>query len=177
MRRILFSFLTLFSCLRAEEIRGKLMDPAEAAIGQAWVQLYGSNNGLARKTQTNSGGEFVFSNLAPGDYLVEARVAGFGGGAPRVVKVEQGQSASVQIVLELDALPQRVVVTASGTPVPVDSTAKALDTIDLASMERRAEFSFAEVLRQVPGMRVQQMGGPGSFTQIFTRGLRLKRQS
>ncbi|MFN7939679.1 MAG: TonB-dependent receptor [Bryobacteraceae bacterium] len=172
MRRILFSVFTLALGVRAEEIRGTLKDPAQAAISQGWIQLYSANNNLTRKTQTTATGEFVFANLAPGDYLVEARAYGFGGGPPQLVHLGTGGNATLDIVLELDALPQRVVVTASGTPLSVDSTAKALDITELADIERRAEFSIAEVLRQTPGMRVQQLGGPGGFTQIHTRGLR-----
>lgn len=172
MRRILFSLLTLGFCLPAEEIRGTLKDPAQAAIAQAWIQLHSANSSITRKTQTATDGGFVFANLPPGDYLVEARAYGFGGGPPRVVRLEAARDVSLDLVLELDSLLQRVVVTASGTPLPVDSTAKALDTTDLADIERRAEFSIAEVLRQTPGMRVQQLGGPGTFTQIHTRGLR-----
>lgn len=172
MRRILFSLHLLVLYLPAEEIRGTLLDPARAAIGQAWVQLHSANNTATRRVQTGDTGEFIFSSLAPGDYLIEVQAHGLGGGPPRLVRLENGQKATVEIVLELDALPQRVVVTASGTPLSIDSTAKALDTIDMEAMEQRAEFSITEVLRQVPGMRLMQLGGPGAFTQVYTRGLR-----
>ena len=44
--------------------------------------------------------------------------------------------------------------------------------VDAAEIERRGEITFAESVRNVPGVRVQQLGGPGSFTRILTRGLR-----
>ena len=44
--------------------------------------------------------------------------------------------------------------------------------IDAADIAKNAEFSVTEALRSVPGMRVQTLGGPGSFTRIVTRGLR-----
>ena len=39
-------------------------------------------------------------------------------------------------------------------------------------MDERDEAAIGESLRTVPGLRVQQLGGPGSFTSIKTRGLR-----
>src|SRR5260370_8214547 len=39
-------------------------------------------------------------------------------------------------------------------------------------MEQRHEFFLPDALRTVPGLRVQQLGGPGSFTTIKIRGLR-----
>ncbi|MBL8175123.1 MAG: TonB-dependent receptor [Bryobacterales bacterium] len=148
------------------------MDPARAAIGKAWILLHSANNSVTRKTLTDAQGAFVFANLSPGGYLIEARAFGLGGGPPKMIALQAGRDAVADIVLELDSLPQRVVVTASGTPLSIDATAKALDTTELADIERRAEFSMTEVLRQTPGMRVQQLGGPGALTQIHTRGLR-----
>ena len=39
-------------------------------------------------------------------------------------------------------------------------------------IDERDESTIAESLRTVPGLRVQQLGGPGSFMSIKTRGLR-----
>ena len=65
-----------------------------------------------------------------------------------------------------------VVVTASGTPQPVDEVSKAITVVDQANIEERDEYSISEALRTVPGLRVQQLGGPGTFTSIKIRGLR-----
>src|SRR5207237_6781019 len=44
--------------------------------------------------------------------------------------------------------------------------------VDRKEIDERDEAAIAESLRTVPGLRVQQLGGPGSFTSIKTRGLR-----
>src|SRR6185503_2461909 len=49
---------------------------------------------------------------------------------------------------------------------------KAVDAIDADELTRRNEFSLAEALRILPGIRVKTTEGPGSFTKIQTRGLR-----
>src|SRR5207237_7273757 len=44
--------------------------------------------------------------------------------------------------------------------------------VDRKEIDERDEAAIAESLRTVPGLRMQQLGGPGSFTSIKTRGLR-----
>src|SRR6185295_15135312 len=39
-------------------------------------------------------------------------------------------------------------------------------------IDARDEITVADGLRETPGLRLQQLGGPGSFTSIRLRGLR-----
>src|SRR6185436_628343 len=41
-----------------------------------------------------------------------------------------------------------------------------------SDLAKSVEFSATEPLRTIPGMQVQSLGGPGSFTRILSRGLR-----
>ena len=63
-------------------------------------------------------------------------------------------------------------ITASDTPQSVDEVSKAISVVALQDIDDRNESQIAESLRRVPGLRVQQLGGPGSFTSIKIRGLR-----
>ena len=65
-----------------------------------------------------------------------------------------------------------MVITAQGTAQPVDEVSKAITVVDQKEIDDRDESTIAEALRTVPGLRVQQLGGPGSFTSIKTCGLR-----
>ena len=49
---------------------------------------------------------------------------------------------------------------------------KAVTTIDSQQIDAQDEYAVSEALRNVPGLRVQQLGGPGAFTNIKIRGLR-----
>jgi outer membrane cobalamin receptor len=49
---------------------------------------------------------------------------------------------------------------------------KRLRPITEREVEERDEYLIPEALRTVPGLRVQQLGGPGSLVTIKTRGLR-----
>jgi len=88
------------------------------------------------------------------------------------VTVKRGQAAALDIPLELAGVRSTVVVTASDTPQSVDEVSKAVTVLDRQDIDERDESAIAESLRTVPGLRVQQLGGPGSFTSIKTRGLR-----
>ena len=62
-------------------------------------------------------------------------------------------------------------ITASDTPQTVDEVSKALTVVADQEIDERDELAIPESLRVVPGLRVQQLGGPGSLTSIKTRGL------
>lgn len=171
--KLLLSLLLLPLCqpCMAESIHGQVTDPEGAVVASAWVTLYSESGVEIGRTQTAANGAFEFPRVAPGGYLLEAQADALSA-ALRAVRVAAGESAEVALRLALARVLQRVSVTASSTALEGDAAAKALDLIPREDMERRGEFSLAEVLRQVPGMRVQQLGGPGAFTRIHTRGLR-----
>lgn len=153
-------------------ITGHVKDPQGASLPGATVTLYARERTLSLATTTDSTGTYRFERLAPGEYLVEAKAEGFASASAQQVVVERGQTATLDIPLELSGVRSTVVVTASDTPQSVDEVSKAVTVVDRQEIDERDESAIAESLRTVPGLRVQQLGGPGSFTSIKTRGLR-----
>ena len=147
-------------------------DPQGASLPGATVTLYRRDRTFSLSTTTDSTGTCHFERLAPGEYLVESEAEGFASASARQILVERGQAPMLDILLELSGVRSTVVVTASGTPQSVDEVSKAVTVVDLQEIDERDESAIAESLRTVPGLRVQQLGGPGSFTSIKTRGLR-----
>src|SRR5690242_3605581 len=152
-------------------ISGHVKDPQGASLPGATVRLYGRNRSFSLITATDAGGAYSFKHLAAGEYLVEAEATGFALASAQSVTVERGQPATLDIALELSSLRSSVVVTASDTPQTVDEVSKALTVVNNQEIEERDEMAITEALRVVPGLRVQQLGGPGSFVSIKTRGL------
>jgi iron complex outermembrane receptor protein len=64
------------------------------------------------------------------------------------------------------------VVSAAGIPQTAEQTSKAFDIVDSAQIDLRAEYTVLDSLRLTPGLRIQQLGGPGSLARIQSRGLR-----
>ena len=159
----------------AARIGGRVTDAQGGAVAGAAVTLYarGARPEARLSTRTDESGRYGFERLAaPGEYIVEARAEGFAGAQPRVVRLARGAALGVDIALDVAALREEVVVTASDAAQPVDEVSKAVTVVGRREIEERGEASLAEALRTVPGLRVQQLGGPGSFTTIKTRGLR-----
>ncbi len=118
-------------------------------------------------------GRYRFERLALGEYLIQAFASSAQlASEPRAVTLGPGKSETIDLRLRLTARTDRIVVTATAAPETMVEAGKAMDTLDRASLDARNEILVGEALRLVPGLRVQQLGGPGSFTRIQMRGLR-----
>ena len=167
----LFAFPLAAACAFADTtLSGRVLDPSGAPVSGATVTVY-ARDYLAQQTgSSNHEGAFRFAILAKGEYLIEARAAGFARSAG--VKLSIDAPATLDLKLELESITSRVLVTAAGNAQSTDEVSKALDVIDAAQLDRRAAYSLIGALNLTPGMRVQQLGGPGSFIRVQMRGLR-----
>lgn len=66
---------------------------------------------------------------------------------------------------------QPVVVTATKTAVPVSATTKDVSVVTNQDMQTLQQVSIPGVLDTVPGVTVQNEGGPGQYTNVDIRGL------
>jgi iron complex outermembrane receptor protein len=158
-------------------VTGRVLDPQGVPLAGASVKLYareGSTPVAVRlATTTDEAGSYRFAELPPGEYILEVEATGFARARARVLRVERaGASLDIDVELEVAAVREEVVVTASDAPQTVDEVSKAVTVVGRVEMDERDEFLIPEALRTVPGLFVQQFGGPGSFTNIRTRGLR-----
>ncbi|MGI9104917.1 MAG: TonB-dependent receptor [Pyrinomonadaceae bacterium] len=151
---------------------GRVADAQGAGVAGAIMTLYARAPQLRLTTRTDENGAYRFERLAPGEYLLEADARGFAPATAHKVRVERGQAAMLDVSLEVAGVRAEIVVTAADTPQPIDEVSKAITTIGAREIEARDEYLIPEALRQVPGVRVQQLGGPGAFVSIKTRGLR-----
>ena len=154
----------------ALRLNGRVTDPDKAGIAGAVVTLIARDNRSRATTTTAEGGDFRFDYVATGDYLIEVQAPGFA----RAVKTVSIKSVNerLDIALDVAALSEGVVVTASGTAQSVDEVSKAVTVIDAQQLDLRDEYSIVEALRVTPGARVIQQGGPGGFATVRIRGLR-----
>ncbi|MEW6733943.1 MAG: TonB-dependent receptor [Acidobacteriota bacterium] len=152
------------------QLHGHISDQSGAAVAGATIRL-SSREGLRHSTISDINGNYTFSQLPTGEYLIEIQAANF---ARRVETFQFNgtQEQTLDIRLDVSVIAEQIVVTASATAQSVDEISKSISVIDAQQIESRNELSISESLRLVPGLRVQQLGGPGSFTTIKTRGLR-----
>jgi iron complex outermembrane receptor protein len=164
---------TLLSAAQTEStLRGRITDPRGGPVPAATVTAYARDSGVRITVSADNTGSYLFESLAPGEYLVDVEAPHFSRLAAQTVRVARGSSSTLDISLQVAGVREEIVVTASGTAQTVDEVSKAISVVSREEIEARNEFAISEVLRVIPGLRVQQLGGPGSFTSIKTRGLR-----
>jgi vitamin B12 transporter len=156
---------------QAGSLSGRITDSQGAAVSGATITLYARATNVRATAVTDERGSYRFERLPEGDYVVEATSAGFGRFS-RSFRVERGANGTLDIAMAVAGIGETVLITAAGTPQTVDEVSKAVSVVTSEEIDRRGEYSLGEALRTVPGLRVQQLGGPGTFMRIQTRGLR-----
>jgi vitamin B12 transporter len=175
MKRALFLLLigtALSIPALSSNLSGRVVDPSGAVVPDAGVRLYTRDNSVRLETRTDVEGRYSFNNLPGGEFLLEAASGDLIQADKKTIVLAQDQAATADLTLVIAGISTHVMVTASAAAQSTLEIAKAVDTLDRPSLDRRAVFSLSEALRDVPGLRVQQLGGPGSFTRIQIRGLR-----
>ena len=173
MRRRLLSmvFLCFASSALAGDLTVRVLDPQYASVPGARIQLTRGDVSWTTSVVASDVGSFRFEALAPGSYLASASAPGF---ATRVapVRVDGSEPTEIEIRLELAALSESVVVTGADRAQRLSHSTKTQSVIDADEMEARDEYFVPEAIRTIPGVRMEQLGGPGSFTSLKIRGLR-----
>jgi vitamin B12 transporter len=147
----------------------RLVDPAGAPIPNASVTASTRDTRVRVEVRTDTTGTARLP-VAPAEYILQIWADGFAVVVQPVLF--SATHDSLQLTLPLAGVADRVVVTASGNLQTADEVAKAVSVIDAEAIENRGAFSIAGAIGVLPGVNVQQLGGPGSFTSIKVRGLR-----
>jgi vitamin B12 transporter len=169
---LLVSAASLFAALEPAVVTGTVTDPSGAAVSAASVSLHQVTRAAAVTVTSDNAGRFLFRDIAPGEYLVDASAPGLTIAKPETLTVLAGEKKDIAIHLAVSAVKNEVSVTAASEPQSADRLSKALDTVNVRDVERRGLFSVADAIRLVPGLRVSTRGGPGTLTTVQTRGLR-----
>ena len=152
-------------------IGGSVTDSNKAKISGAQVTVR-TDTGLQLATSTDESGAFKFTNLVSGTYYLEVKADGFSVYSHDQIRLTRGEDLKLNIVLEIAAINESVVVTATGTAQRIDDAAKVISVLDAQNIEDRHHLGLAEAVRGTPGIRIQQQGSPGSLTTVRLRGQR-----
>jgi len=153
-------------------VSGTVKDPSGAVVRGATVALISRNSTISSKTVTDSAGHYHFENLSPDSYLLTASARGLESSEALTVEIWKNSNADADLRLHLSAVAASVSVTASGTPQTADEIAKSVSIVSGETIETLDSPTISESLSYVPGLRIEQLGGPGGVVSIKTRGLR-----
>jgi iron complex outermembrane receptor protein len=152
-------------------LNGRVIDSSGAPVPAASVVLHQISGAVVIRTQTDDSGVFLFSEIPPGKYLLDAAAKGLATSQASDLTLAPGDNQSVTLTLVVTSTLTQVTVTAAGVPQSVDEISKALDVVSTTDAEKRGLFLIPDAVRFVPGLRVTTRGGPGAYTEIETRGL------
>ncbi|HUA17845.1 MAG TPA: TonB-dependent receptor [Bryobacteraceae bacterium] len=102
-------------------LSGTVSDPSGAIVSGASVTLKSAETGAARTTTTDDSGHYQFPSLAAGEYQVQAGKNGFTEQIHTGVHLLVGQSATVDMTLQVGQSNQQVTVRADASVVSVDT--------------------------------------------------------
>lgn len=159
------------SAAPSESLCGRVLDLASQPVAQAHVRLYSRDSTLEFSADSDAAGRYCFGHVAPGSYFLDARAVSLAA-APERVTLESDTTALPDLTVSVTPLSTEITVTGSGTPQSASETSKQVNVINVADAVMRGDDNLSSAVRELPGLRVTQTGGPGAFTTIQIRGLR-----
>jgi outer membrane cobalamin receptor len=161
----LLVFLSSITAAWAGPVTGRVVDPDGRAVRGATVLLVDGATVIGTAVTDAAGG---FSLTAPHDGPFHVRVAADGFRAQPVSVA--GDSNAGTITLEVSAVRESVVVSASQVDTPLSSTSSSVTVLTGEDLKTLQAQTLADALRLVPGLTVTSTGGHGALTSLFPRG-------
>lgn len=141
MRFIRFALLPAFlltapilSATIFGSVRGVVHDPQHRPVQGAMVMLHAKASDWSKSTTTNSNGEFEFTAVPLGDYVVSVASKGFAQTA-QTVTIESGTKPVLHYQLALETPKESVTVSGTPAAVPTD-TVTPTTLVDRAKVEQ-----------------------------------------
>ena len=137
-------------------LRGQVTDPSGGAVVGATVLLI-TPSGAAMDTTTNKDGVYEFKDLAPGKYELKAVAQGFATFTKSGVMITAGQTARVNISLEIEVQQEKVTVSSTTAQVDVNPANNA-NTIVMEGKDLEALSDDPDELQS----ELQALAGPSA---------------
>jgi vitamin B12 transporter len=153
----------------AGKVVGKVVDPLGAVVPRAVVTLLQEGR-VVGVTKADQEGNFAFSSVDAGQYLVRVEAPGFASQESQAVNLTAAGTVSIEVTLQVGTLRQQIVVSDTGTSLPESQVGASVTVLDQSELNAFNKLDLLEALRQVPGLAVVQTGQRGGTTSVFARG-------
>ena len=149
----------LFAQETTAGIQGTVRDPSGAVIPRASVEVTSPALIGNKKAETDSGGNYRFLNLPPGEYTVTVSASGF-----RTTKINVdlavGHQPSVDFRLEVGATTETVEVSSETALVDLTQSKVQTNITDASLMNLPTQsLSYQSVIQFAPGARSEPLQG------------------
>jgi Carboxypeptidase regulatory-like domain/TonB dependent receptor len=154
----------LAQSLTTGDITGIITDPSGGMMPKVIVQLKNAGTGANQETETNGQGNYRFSLLSPGTYLLTAKAPNFTQ-MQKSVQVQVGQITTVDVQLSLQTAAVSVEVREATVGVQTDNAnlSTSISSQQLATLPNSGnDMTFYALL--TPGVQMSTNGGYGNFS-------------
>ena len=166
MRVFTLVFLFLSATAFAADLTIKVVDPHQAAVSGAQIELLREHDSRALAMQfTSATGMVVFHLEEPSPYQVRVLAPGF---AQQTIEVST--QAELTVTLHLATASETVVVTATRTPVVAEAAGADVDSLTSAQLTTMQPTAANDAVRFLPGAVVNTAGQRGGLSSLFVRG-------
>jgi hypothetical protein len=159
----------------SSSIVGTVVDPANAIVPAAEVQLTDTRTGAIRTATTDSSGLFRFPNVLPTTYTLTIKASGFKTRIERGIELTSSETRDLgNVTLEIGSMTEQVSIMAEATPVQVASSERSQTVtgqqLNDITLKGRDLFGY---LRSVPGVvdtANRDVTSPNGFGNITING-------
>ena len=162
--KLIFAMI-LLAPLAFAQTTGKVTDSADQPIKAARVLIRNQSGAIIRVTFTNERGKFALPNLPSGEHSITAEVEGM-----TMLGGTQKLGSNVQIKMQIAALQDSILVSATRTENSLAETPASAFVISASELARSQRISVLDALRAAPGVTVMQTARRGGVTSLFVRG-------
>jgi vitamin B12 transporter len=157
--------LTCLVSIASAEIKIKVVDPQDAAVAGAQVQLLKLGKPVTVQN-TSAEGLVIFRETASSSYRVQVLASGF---AQEAADLSATPDA-ITVKLRVATAAETVVVTATRTPVANQAAGAEVSTLNSGQLEVMQPIAADDVMRFLPGAVVNTAGQRGGISSLFVRG-------
>src|ERR1035441_10597300 len=161
--------VSILTSIASAQIKIKVVDPQDAAVADAEVQLLKLGKPAPAAIQSTSAeGLAIFRQAASDSYRVQVLAPGF---AAETVTLDVSPTAEVTTIkLRVATAAETVVVTATRTPVPSQAAGAQVDSLSSQQLEVMQPIAADDALRFLPSAVVNTAGQRGGISSLFVRG-------
>ena len=132
-RSVLLVFLAIavvFGCANSAfaqgaataQLNGTVTDPSGGAVSGATIDLRNVATNTTSSATTNASGYYVFASLTPGNYELKTSFSGFANYTQTGIVLTVGETATVNVALQLASQGERVVVSTEAQTIEPTKT-------------------------------------------------------
>ena len=154
-----FAPVSLWGQFDSASVLGTIKDPSGAAVPSATVDLLNIAQGIKVTRLTDGNGDYEFTNVQPGEYMITIAATGFDKAQTDHFTVTVGARQRVELTLKIGATSQSVTVAGVASLLETDSSdrGETVQTEEAVNLPLNGR-AYADLSVLVPGVRQSLLG-------------------